>query len=77
ALPIWLQGYRNFCNKLWNASRFVIINSQDHHFSCIKKNKKLSLFDEWILIKLNNTIKLYRESLDNYRFDIAANILYD
>ncbi|MBZ2279117.1 class I tRNA ligase family protein, partial [Buchnera aphidicola] len=72
-----LQGYRNFCNKLWNASRFVIINSQDHHFSCIKKNKKLSLFDEWILIKLNNTIKLYRESLDNYRFDIAANILYD
>ncbi|MBZ2279093.1 MAG: class I tRNA ligase family protein, partial [Buchnera aphidicola] len=72
-----LKGYRNFCNKLWNASRFVLINSKNHNFSCIEKNNKLSLFNQWILIELNNTIKLYRESLDNYRFDVAANILYD
>ncbi|ANZ22571.1 valine--tRNA ligase [Buchnera aphidicola (Diuraphis noxia)] len=72
-----LTGYRNFCNKLWNASRFVLINTKNHSFSKINFTQDMLLINKWILIKLNNTIKLYRDSLDNYRFDVSANILYD
>ncbi|QIQ41387.1 MAG: valine--tRNA ligase [Buchnera aphidicola (Aphis urticata)] len=72
-----LKGYRNFCNKLWNASRFVLINTQNHHFSQCKINNNMLFINKWILIEFNNVIKLYRNSLDSYRFDVAANILYD
>ncbi|QCI16035.1 valine--tRNA ligase [Buchnera aphidicola] len=72
-----LKGYRNFCNKLWNASRFVILNIKNHSFLnfCVKDS--MSLINKWILIEFNNTVKLYRKSLDTYRFDVAANVLYD
>ncbi|QCI18902.1 valine--tRNA ligase [Buchnera aphidicola] len=72
-----LKGYRNFCNKLWNASRFVLMNVKDHHYFDFQKNEKMLFVNKWILTKFNNVIKLYRSSLDNYRFDISANILYD
>ncbi|QCI21085.1 valine--tRNA ligase [Buchnera aphidicola (Hyperomyzus lactucae)] len=72
-----LKGYRNFCNKLWNASRFVLINTKNHIFLTVSVKEKMLLINKWILIELNNTIKLYCHSLDTYRFDIAANILYD
>lgn len=72
-----LQGYRNFCNKLWNASRFVLINTENHNFFNFKTTDNMLLVNKWILIEFNNTVKLYRKSLDNYRFDTAANTLYD
>ncbi|QCI17760.1 valine--tRNA ligase [Buchnera aphidicola (Acyrthosiphon lactucae)] len=72
-----LKGYRNFCNKLWNASRFVVMNTKNHIFSEFNIQDKMLLINKWILIEFNNTVKLYRESLDTYRFDIAAHILYD
>ncbi|PPI88619.1 valine--tRNA ligase [Candidatus Pantoea edessiphila] len=72
-----LEGYRNFCNKLWNASRFVIINTKEFNHNQIYQDIKLSNADRWILSKFNNGVKNYREALDSYRFDIAANILYD
>ncbi|AEO08712.1 valyl-tRNA synthetase [Buchnera aphidicola str. Ak (Acyrthosiphon kondoi)] len=72
-----LKGYRNFCNKLWNASRFVLINTKNHNFSVFDIKDNMLLINKWILIEFNNTVKLYRESLDAYRFDIAANVLYD
>lgn len=72
-----LKGYRNFCNKLWNASRFVLINTENHNFLKINLKEDMLLINKWILIKFNNTVKLYRDSLDTYRFDIAANVLYD
>ncbi|CAL4323926.1 valine--tRNA ligase [Buchnera aphidicola] len=72
-----LKGYRNFCNKLWNASRFVLMNTKDHvYFNFLLDESMLSV-NKWILIKFNKTVQLYRESLDAYRFDTAANILYD
>lgn len=71
-----LKGYRNFCNKLWNASRFVLIHTKDHRFFHFQINNMLFI-NKWILIEFNNTVKLYRDSLDNYRFDISANVLYD
>lgn len=72
-----LKGYRNFCNKLWHASRFVLNHTQNHKFIKFDTNDDMILVNKWILIELNHTIKLYRQSLDTYRFDIASNILYD
>lgn len=72
-----LEGHRNFCNKLWNASRFVLINTEQHDCGCSGGEKTLSLADSWIVAAFNQTVKVYRESLDTYRFDLAASILYD
>ncbi|SFN25134.1 valyl-tRNA synthetase [Izhakiella capsodis] len=72
-----LEGYRNFCNKLWNASRFVLMNTEDQDCGQHGGERILSLADRWILSEFNQTVKGYRDALDNYRFDIAANILYD
>ncbi|WP_343182385.1 valine--tRNA ligase [Buchnera aphidicola] len=70
-----LKGYRNFCNKIWNASKFILLNIS-------KKQKKLKknmfcIFDIWILVELNDFIKIYRDALDTYRFDLAANALHN
>ena len=73
-----LEGYRNFCNKLWNASNFVLMNTQE--FDCgFKPNSSMtfSLADKWIMGQYQNTIKAYRDAMDTYRFDIAANTLYE
>ena len=72
-----LEGYRNFCNKLWNASRFVLMNTEDQDCGLNGGEMVLSLADRWILSEFNQTVKAYREALDNYRFDLAANILYE
>ncbi|CAL4323264.1 Valine--tRNA ligase [Buchnera aphidicola (Eriosoma lanigerum)] len=72
-----LISYRNFCNKLWNASRFVLIYTKDININLINFKDNLSLPDKWICLELNRSIQLYRIALDTYRFDIAANILYD
>ncbi len=72
-----LEGYRNFCNKLWNASRFVLINTEGE--DCGQNNNQLvlSLADRWILAAFNQTVRNYRKALDNFRFDTASTILYD
>ncbi len=72
-----LEGYRNFCNKLWNASRFVLMNTEGQDCGQNGGELELSLADRWILAEFNQTVKAYREALDSYRFDIAANILYE
>ncbi|HCV67455.1 MAG TPA: valine--tRNA ligase [Serratia sp.] len=72
-----LEGYRNFCNKLWNASRFVLMNAEGQDCGFNGGEQVLSLADRWILAEFNRTVKAYREALDTYRFDLAANILYE
>ncbi|PLK59107.1 valine--tRNA ligase [Candidatus Palibaumannia cicadellinicola] len=72
-----LEGYRNFCNKLWNASRFVLMNAEDQDCGFNSGDKMFSLADRWILTKFNQTVKIFREALDNYRFDLAVGKLYD
>ncbi|WP_044010633.1 valine--tRNA ligase [Buchnera aphidicola] len=73
-----LYGYRNFCNKLWNASRFILMNLT-HEVEPVKLIliKPMSLSDRWIVAEFHNLVKRYRTALDNYRFDIAANVLYE
>lgn len=73
-----LEGYRNFCNKLWNASRYVLMNTEEQDCGFVNDAaKEYSLADRWILGQFESTIKTYTEHLDNYRFDLAANTLYE
>jgi valyl-tRNA synthetase len=72
-----LDGYRNFCNKLWNASRYVLMNTEEHDCGLTGGKLELSLADKWILGQLETTIQAFREALDTYRFDIAAQIAYE
>ena len=72
-----LEGYRNFCNKLWNASRYVLMNTEEHDCGFNGGEFEYSLADNWILAEFNQTVKAYREAFDTYRFDLAANILYE
>ncbi|MFC0323167.1 valine--tRNA ligase [Gallibacterium melopsittaci] len=73
-----LEGYRNFCNKLWNASRFTLMNidGKDCGYSG-NQEMEFSLADRWILAEFNLAVKEFRQALDQYRFDIAANTLYE
>ncbi|HSW93185.1 MAG TPA: valine--tRNA ligase [Gammaproteobacteria bacterium] len=68
-----LEGYRNFCNKLWNAARYVLMNTENKN--CQKG--KLSLPDSWILSRLQTTIQSVHDALANYRFDLLAQALYE
>ncbi|MCJ8316937.1 valine--tRNA ligase [Idiomarina sp.] len=72
-----LEGYRNFCNKLWNASRFVLINTEEHDCGQSGGEMTLSLADEWIIARFNSTVKEFRQALESYRFDQAAAIAYE
>ena len=68
------EAMRNFANKIWNASRFVLMNLT------IDKNElpvKLELEDRWILSKLNRLVKEVNENIDKYELGIAANKIYD
>ncbi|RKS87517.1 valyl-tRNA synthetase [Orbus hercynius] len=72
-----LEGYRNFCNKLWNASRYVLMNTEDHDCGFNGGELDYSLADKWILAEFNQTIKAYEDAFSTYRFDMAAGILYE
>ncbi|SEQ61958.1 valine--tRNA ligase [Basfia succiniciproducens] len=69
-----LEGYRNFCNKLWNASRFVLTNDK---LDLSTGERELSLADKWIQAEFNKTVQNFRNALDQYRFDLAATELYE
>ncbi|MDX1526522.1 MAG: valine--tRNA ligase [Pseudidiomarina maritima] len=72
-----LEGYRNFCNKLWNASRYVIMNTENEDCGTDGSELELSLADRWIIERFNDTLAQFRQALDNYRFDHAASIAYE
>ncbi len=67
---------RNFANKLWNASRFVLMNLEGVDDKPIDKDK-LTLVDKWILNQLNETAKLVNENMKEYRIGEIAHTLYD
>ena len=80
-----VEGYRNFCNKIWNASRFVLMNvqtetqteAQNKDVGQNQESKRLSVADEWIIATLQKTRADVEAALADYRFDIAAQLMYE
>ncbi|MGB2740546.1 MAG: valine--tRNA ligase [Cognaticolwellia sp.] len=77
-----LEGYRNFTNKLWNASRYVMMNTEE--FDCGRSSAnepagamEFSLADRWIMGQFQQTVKTVHEAFDSYRFDLASQALYE
>jgi len=72
-----IQGYRNFTNKLWNASRFVLGILEEKGIKSESKIDKLSDADQWILGKLNNVIQTVDKGLEEFRINEVGQTLYD
>jgi valyl-tRNA synthetase len=73
-----IEGYRNFCNKLWNAARFIIMNTEGVKLLEKDPNQAdMSLADIWIQGKLHSLIKSIENNIANYRIDLIASSLYN
>lgn len=72
-----IEGYRNFCNKLWNASRFVLMNCDEQDVANEIDFASLTTTDRWILSRQQELIDIVHRDLQNYRFDLAAKALYE
>jgi len=69
-----VEGYRNFCNKLWNASRFVLMKLEGQS---INENAPISTSDKWILSRLQHTKITVEKHLADYRLDLMSQTLYE
>ncbi|TCJ24744.1 valine--tRNA ligase [Halomonas sp. GDM18] len=72
-----LDGYRNFCNKLWNAARYVLMNAEDQDCGVNGEAVELSLADRWIIARLQQTEQQVTRALEEFRFDHASQALYE
>jgi valyl-tRNA synthetase len=71
-----VEGYRNFCNKIWNAARYVLMNTEQHDCGQNGGELSLSLADRWIWSRLQATIKDFDSYIEQYRFDQVAQSLF-
>ncbi|MBI3562536.1 MAG: valine--tRNA ligase [Gammaproteobacteria bacterium] len=72
-----IEGYRNFCNKLWNAARYVLLNTEGKATGTGYSSIELSIADRWIVSRLQQTIQQVDDAIQQYRFDLMANALYE
>ncbi len=71
------EGYRNFCNKLWNAARYVLMNTENQDNGLSGLPCHYSQADLWITSRLNQVITTTSEAIENYRFDLASQAIYE
>ena len=72
-----IEGYRNFCNKLWNAARYVLMNTENQDNGTNNNAIEFSQADYWITARFQQVVTVTTEAIDNYRFDLAAQAIYD
>jgi len=71
------EGYRNFCNKLWNAARYVLMNTENEDTGARGGEMDFSLADRWITSRLQLAVQNVQDAMSHYRFDVAANAIYE
>ncbi len=71
------EGYRNFCNKLWNAARYVLMNTEEQDNGLSGAPCKYSQVDRWITSRLHQVTAVTSSAIENYRFDLAAQAIYE
>ena len=72
-----IEGYGNFCNKLWNAARFVLLNTEGEDCGLGEGEVELGLPERWIVSLLQRTESQARAAMEQYRLDLAAQAIYD
>ncbi|WP_373097031.1 valine--tRNA ligase [Zhongshania sp.] len=72
-----LEGYRNFCNKIWNAARYVLMNTDEQDCGINGEAVELSLADRWIISRLQQTEQAVAEAMSAYRLDHASQAIYE
>jgi len=71
------EGYRNFCNKLWNAARYVLMNTEEQDNGLSDAPCEYSQVDRWITSRLHQVTAATSNAIDSYRFDLAAQAIYE
>jgi len=71
------EGYRNFCNKLWNAARYVLMNTEEQDNGLSDAPCAYTQVDHWIISRLHQVTATTSNAIDNYRFDLAAQAIYE
>ena len=72
-----VEGYRNFCNKLWNAARFVLMQTEGKDIDPKSVLEKTEPADQWIYKRLNIAIESVIDAFESYRYDFAAQAIYN
>lgn len=72
-----VEGYRNFCNKLWNAANFVMMNIEDYADELGSDDVELTTVDHWIVSEFQQTCEAVHLAMETYRFDLAAKEIYE
>jgi len=72
-----VEGYRNFCNKLWNAARFVLLHTEEKEIGLLESQREHTAVDLWILSRLQATIQQVQQHFTDYRFDLLVQALYE
>jgi valyl-tRNA synthetase len=72
-----IEGYRNFCNKIWNAARYVFMNAEGQQISEPDSEDDYSQVDIWIRSRLQQTLKQVESGIADYRFDLVSQAIYD
>ena len=72
-----IQGYRNFCNKLWNATRYVLTNTENEDCGADGGELVLSIADRWIRTELDSAVEAITLAMETFRFDLASKALYE